>query len=74
VRKIEPWFTFAEAVLRPPAAFWFNWRFEGMENVPAEGPLLVACNHISYLDPLANAYAIVRAGRRPRSPTRSATR
>jgi 1-acyl-sn-glycerol-3-phosphate acyltransferase len=26
----------------------------------------VACNHISYLDPLANAYAVVKAGRRPR--------
>jgi 1-acyl-sn-glycerol-3-phosphate acyltransferase len=26
----------------------------------------VCCNHISYLDPLSNAYAIVRAGRRPR--------
>jgi 1-acyl-sn-glycerol-3-phosphate acyltransferase len=26
----------------------------------------VACNHISYLDPLANAYAVVRAKRRPR--------
>jgi 1-acyl-sn-glycerol-3-phosphate acyltransferase len=26
----------------------------------------VACNHLSYLDPLANAYAVVKAGRRPR--------
>lgn len=26
----------------------------------------MACNHISYLDPLANAYAVIRAGRRPR--------
>jgi 1-acyl-sn-glycerol-3-phosphate acyltransferase len=26
----------------------------------------VACNHISYIDPLSNAYAIVKAGRRPR--------
>jgi len=26
----------------------------------------VACNHVSYLDPLANAYAILKAGRRPR--------
>ena len=28
--------------------------------------MIVACNHISYLDPLANAYAVVKAGRRPR--------
>ena len=26
----------------------------------------MACNHISYMDPLSNAYAIVKAGRRPR--------
>jgi 1-acyl-sn-glycerol-3-phosphate acyltransferase len=45
---------------------WFNWRFEGMENIPAEGPLLVACNHISYLDPLAHGLMLVRAGRLPR--------
>jgi 1-acyl-sn-glycerol-3-phosphate acyltransferase len=66
VRKIEPWFTFAEAVLRPPAAFWFNWRFEGLENIPAEGPLLVACNHVSYLDPIAHALLMLKAHRRPR--------
>ncbi len=26
----------------------------------------MACNHLSYLDPIANANAVVRAGRRPR--------
>lgn len=26
----------------------------------------MACNHISYMDPLSNAYAVVKAGRRPR--------
>jgi 1-acyl-sn-glycerol-3-phosphate acyltransferase len=45
---------------------WFNWRFEGLDRIPREGPAIVACNHASYLDPLANAYAVVKAGRRPR--------
>jgi 1-acyl-sn-glycerol-3-phosphate acyltransferase len=45
---------------------WFNWRFEGLDRIPREGPAIFACNHASYLDPLANAYAVVRAGRRPR--------
>src|SRR5437899_11570037 len=62
----EPWYLLAELALRPPLAFWFNWRFEGLEHIPAEGPLLVACNHVSYLDPLAHAYMLVKAGRRPR--------
>jgi 1-acyl-sn-glycerol-3-phosphate acyltransferase len=45
---------------------WFGWRFEHLDRIPAAGPALIACNHASYLDPLVNAYAVVRAGRRPR--------
>jgi 1-acyl-sn-glycerol-3-phosphate acyltransferase len=66
VAKFEPWFTLAEATLRPPVALWFNWRFEGMEHIPPEGPILVAANHISYFDPLAHGNMLVKAGRRPR--------
>jgi 1-acyl-sn-glycerol-3-phosphate acyltransferase len=66
VRRPEPWFRLAEWTLRPPAALWFNWRFEGREHIPREGPLLVACNHISYFDPIAHGLMMVKAGRRPR--------
>lgn len=45
---------------------WFSWHFEGLERIPPHGPVLLACNHISYLDPLGNAYAVVKSGRRPR--------
>lgn len=62
----EPWYRFTELTLRPIIALWFNWRFEGTENIPSEGPLLVASNHISYLDPLAHGYMLVKSGRRPR--------
>ncbi len=37
-----------------------------MEHIPDEGPVLVAANHISYFDPLAHGYMLVKAGRRPR--------
>ena len=37
-----------------------------MEHIPHDGPLLVAANHVSYFDPLAHGYMLVRAGRRPR--------
>jgi 1-acyl-sn-glycerol-3-phosphate acyltransferase len=66
VRRPEPWYHFAVWILRPPVGLWFNWRFEGMEHVPREGPVLVACNHISYFDPLAHGLMMVKAGRRPR--------
>lgn len=66
MRAVEPWLQFAKGVLIPPMWTWFRWRFEGFEHVPREGPALVACNHISYFDPLAHAYFLVKAGRRPR--------
>ncbi len=46
--------------------FWFDLRIEGLEHIPPSGPAIVACNHLSYLDPLTNADAVMRAGRRPR--------
>lgn len=62
----EPWYRLAVTALRPSMAFWFNWDNEGMHHVPPVGPLLVACNHISELDPLCQGLFLVRAGRRPR--------
>ena len=56
----------AESILRPPIKLWFNWNMEGMDNIPGEGAALVACNHISYFDPLAHALFVSRCGRRPR--------
>jgi 1-acyl-sn-glycerol-3-phosphate acyltransferase len=63
---VEFWFRAAEGTLLPPLKTWFNWRFEGLEHVPREGPALVAANHISYFDPLAHAYFLVKAHRIPR--------
>jgi 1-acyl-sn-glycerol-3-phosphate acyltransferase len=45
---------------------WFRLREEGLEHIPRTGPAIVACNHLSYLDPLTNASAVMHAGRRPR--------
>jgi 1-acyl-sn-glycerol-3-phosphate acyltransferase len=53
-------------VVLPPLRLWFSLRHEGLERIPADGPAIVACNHISYLDPLTNGDAVHRAGRRPR--------
>jgi len=66
VQKPDAWFDVAHLALRPGMAFWFNWRFEGMEHIPREGPVLIAGNHISYFDPLAHAYMLVKAGRHAR--------
>jgi 1-acyl-sn-glycerol-3-phosphate acyltransferase len=62
----EPWYHAAKIVVLPPLRLWFRWHFEGLDHIPRTGPAIIACNHISYLDPLATAYAVVTAGRRPR--------
>jgi 1-acyl-sn-glycerol-3-phosphate acyltransferase len=64
--SFEPWFTCIRWTVFPFLRAWFDWDFEGLEEIPAAGPVLIACNHASYLDPLVNAYAVVRAKRRPR--------
>ncbi len=63
---MEPWYDLARLVAIPPTKLWFNWRFEDLDRIPRTGPAIVAANHISYLDPFANGYAILKAGRRPR--------
>jgi len=62
----EPWFQAIRWTVFPLLRVWFRWRFEGLDRIPVHGPAIIACNHASYLDPLANAYAVVRARRRPR--------
>lgn len=39
---------------------------EGLENLPAQGPVILASNHLSYFDPLAYGYVFVLGGRRTR--------
>lgn len=39
----------------------FRLRMEGREQVPEQGPVILACNHASYLDPFAVAAALPTA-------------
>ena len=40
---------------------YFGVRFEGVENIPPEGPLIIAPNHVTYADPAL----VTLAARRP---------
>ncbi len=63
---MEPMYAFARALLLPFLKLFFRWRLLGAQNIPPSGPVIVACNHISYFDPLCHAYMIDRAGRKCR--------
>jgi 1-acyl-sn-glycerol-3-phosphate acyltransferase len=56
----------ARNVVIAPLRLWFNWRFEGLESIPRQGPIIVAGNHLSYLDAFAYSCFVDEAGRRPR--------
>ncbi|ADI02248.1 MAG TPA: 1-acyl-sn-glycerol-3-phosphate acyltransferase [Syntrophothermus lipocalidus] len=40
--------------------FLCRWRVEGIENVPASGPVIIAANHVSNWDPVAVGAALTR--------------
>ena len=63
---MEVTYGLVRAILKPWLATWFRWNIEGVENIPRQGPALMAVNHIAYFDPLASAYVLDKARRVPR--------
>jgi 1-acyl-sn-glycerol-3-phosphate acyltransferase len=47
----QRFYDFSSATVRLMARTLWRAQASGMENVPRDGPLIVACNHVSYLDP-----------------------
>jgi 1-acyl-sn-glycerol-3-phosphate acyltransferase len=56
----------AELVLAPVLARGFEWHVEGTHRIPSSGPVLLASNHVSYLDPLVLGYVARGASRKVR--------
>ncbi len=56
----------AKALFWPGLNYGLRWTIEGAEHIPTRGPVIVASNHVSYLDPLTLAYVANRRGRRIR--------
>ncbi len=53
-------YDFARAVTGAWCYGPLRMRVFGVENVPRSGPLIVACNHVSYVDPVALGVALPR--------------
>lgn len=60
------WYRFAVVVLKPPATLMFRREWSGMEHVQVPGGIIIAVNHISYIDPVVVAHFLHDAGRPPR--------
>ncbi len=58
--KENRFYTFARAIVRVLCAIIFPYKVVGLENVPAEGPVLLCCNHVSMIDPVFLACALKR--------------
>jgi 1-acyl-sn-glycerol-3-phosphate acyltransferase len=52
-RPMRAWYWFAWRMTRGIYESLFNLRAHGMENVPLTGGLIIASNHVSFLDPHA---------------------
>jgi 1-acyl-sn-glycerol-3-phosphate acyltransferase len=53
------------AVVRPALRSGLRWTIEGEDRIPEEGAVILAANHISFLDALCVAYVADRRGRQP---------
>lgn len=51
---------FAQKILLPPVLAVWRFKVYGADRVPRDGPLIVACNHASYMDPVALGVACPR--------------
>ncbi|MFT7476281.1 MAG: putative phosphoserine phosphatase/1-acylglycerol-3-phosphate O-acyltransferase [Verrucomicrobiales bacterium] len=59
-KEIQDWLRpFSREEFAPMA----TWEFSGLENIPSEGPAILAFNHRSYFDTMAMNLLIARTGR-----------
>lgn len=65
-RRLGFWRRTTAAVVLPVLRTWTKRTWLGLENVPAEGGVILAANHMSHFDPLVVAHYVYGAGRWPR--------
>ena len=63
-----PLLRWRRALFYPALRYGLRWTIEGAERIPRAGPVILASNHVSYLDPLTLAYVADRAAPAPALP------
>jgi 1-acyl-sn-glycerol-3-phosphate acyltransferase len=64
--KRAPLYTLAKTIVPPVVKAWVDLDCQGLENVPKDGPLIAAANHLSYFDPLCLGTFLNETGRQVR--------
>ena len=64
--SVDPVYSVAKGVFSPWLRWGLHWTIEGAHNIPTSGPVVLASNHISYLDPLTLAWIADQRGRHVR--------
>jgi 1-acyl-sn-glycerol-3-phosphate acyltransferase len=60
------WYRLVVFVVKPPLFLLTKKDWRGTENVPREGGVIIAANHVSELDPLVIGHYLINLGRPPR--------
>ena len=68
---VELVYPVARTALVAPLRYWMDWTIEGAHLIPPRGPVILASNHTSYLDPFALAFVADRRHRRIRFLTKA---
>jgi 1-acyl-sn-glycerol-3-phosphate acyltransferase len=63
---VDATYVLARSALFPPLHLGIRWTIEGAQTIPVRGPVILASNHVSYLDPLVLAYLADRRHRKVR--------
>jgi 1-acyl-sn-glycerol-3-phosphate acyltransferase len=56
----QPFYAFSRGLCKILTRAIYGFRSLNAENVPATGPVIVACNHVSYLDPVVLGIGFLR--------------
>lgn len=64
--RIGFWYRFTVSIVRPASALLTKRDWRGAENIPATGGVIIAANHLSYIDPMTFGHFVYDTGRTPR--------
>jgi 1-acyl-sn-glycerol-3-phosphate acyltransferase len=64
--RIGFWYRLTVSVVRPASVVLTKRDWRGMANIPAEGGVIIAANHLSYVDPMTFGHFVYATGRTPR--------